>query len=156
MQQDNSFDWIGPLGRVSASGGIPTGDKIDVFISFASEDQELAQKIHDLLTANGRHPVFFSPASIRESDFTNSIFDALEKTRNLIVVGSKIDHLHKNWVNYEYTSFFRKKMRGGEFNRQIFTVLSNLAAGTRPPAPLDDYTCVSFDDDLGGLLDSLE
>jgi hypothetical protein len=123
-------------------GPVPQ-DKVDVFLSFASEDQDLAQDIRDWLVENGRNPVFFSPESIRESDFTNQIFTALEQANNLVVVGTRIDHLLKNWVNYEYTSFFRKKMREQGSTRQIVTVLSDLPKGASPPAPLSDYQILS-------------
>lgn len=136
----------------------PTGE-IDVFISFASEDQARAQEVHDWLIANGRKPVFFSPESIRESDFTSSIFSALEQARNLVVVGSRLDHLRKNWVSYEYRSFFNKMMSEPNSKRQIFTVLSGLSDKAKPPAPLDHYkiiTCSSESLLNGGLTRLLE
>lgn len=121
----------------------PKVNKVDVFLSFASEDQARAQEVHDWLVAHGKRRVFFSPESIRESDFTNAIFTALEQARNLVVVGTKLDHLRKNWVSYECRSFFNKKMREQNGNRQIFTVLPGLSAKTMPPAPLDDFTIIA-------------
>ena len=75
--------------KLVGQAATPSTSEIDVFISFASEDQELAREIHDILQASGRHPVFFSPESIRESDFTDSILNALDQAKNLVVVGSK-------------------------------------------------------------------
>lgn len=145
--------------KLMARAGSPDPGEIDVFISFASEDQAQAKEVHDWLIANGRQPVFFSPESIRESDFTNSIFSALEQARNLVVVGSRLDHLHKNWVSYECRSFFIKKMREQNSKRQIFTVLPGLSASARPPSPLDGYKIIACSKDSlsnGGLAELLE
>ena len=89
-----------------------------------------------------------------------TIFAALEEARNLIVVGSRIDHLHKNWVNYEYTSYFHKMMRDGRDKRRIFTILPDFPHDSKPPAPLSDFQYFkcprhSLASDLQRLLESL-
>lgn len=138
----------------------PITGEIDVFLSFASEDQARAQQIHDWLVAHGKRQVFFSPESIREADFTSAIFTALEQARNLVVVGTRLDHLRKNWVSYECRSFFNRMMREENGNRRIFTVLPGLPATAKPPAPLADYKIIacsreSLDERLEELLASL-
>ncbi|HOF41697.1 MAG TPA: toll/interleukin-1 receptor domain-containing protein [Candidatus Hydrogenedentes bacterium] len=132
----------------------PDIGELDVFLSFASEDEEHAQKVHDWLMSHGKHRVFFSPESIRESNFTRAIFTALEQARNLVVVGTKLDHLRKNWVSYECLSFFIKMMREQNGKRQIFTVLPGLSADTTPPAPLDVSTVIACSEE--SLAENLE
>ncbi|MFZ4524132.1 MAG: toll/interleukin-1 receptor domain-containing protein [Chlorobium sp.] len=118
----------------------PEDNPLDVFISFASEDEEHAQVVYDFLRNNLNINVFFSPEH-RRSDFTNEIFKAITHARSMIVVCSRPEHLHKNWVNYEYTEFFRKKMNVPD--KTMFTVLIDLPKDTPLPDPLGHFQAIA-------------
>ena len=132
----------------------PRADPLDIFISFASEDEVHAEKIYTFLNKDLHQNVFFSPESIRASDYANVIFEALERARCMIVVGSQPEHLRKNWVNFEYTKFFLNKMkRQDQPDKIMLTVLVDLPKETPLPEPLDCYQAIvcrkdSWTDDL--------
>ena len=122
----------------------PEVDLLDVFISFASEDKKHAQTIYDFLREHLNKSVFFSPESMRATDYTTEIFKALTRAQCLIVVGSRPEHLHKRWVNFEYTEFFRKKMDvEGQPDKIMFTVLVNMPMDTPLPDPLGHYQAIA-------------
>ena len=132
----------------------PKTDPFDVFISFASEDEEHARSIYNFLQDHLHLNVFFSPESIRSSDYTSAIFRALSYARCMIVVGSNHEHFRKSWINFEYTKFFKNQMSKhlspGEF---MYTVLVDLPKDTPLPDPLDFYQTIflrkdSMEDDL--------
>jgi hypothetical protein len=75
----------------------------DIFISFASQDKQLAKKVYDNLA--GEFRVFFSDIEINQGPFAQQIDNALDTAWALIVVGSKPEHLNKTWVQYEWNSF---------------------------------------------------
>lgn len=118
-------------------------DPCDVFISFASEDEKHAQAIYTFLKKSLNKSVFFSPESIRSSDYTHEIFRALSNAHCMIVVGSHPEHFRKNWVNFEYTKFFKNKMNKhsppGKF---MYTVLVDMPKDTPLPDPLDLYQSI--------------
>ena len=140
---------IDPLGPPT-----PKTDLFDVFISFASEDEDLARSVYIFLRDHLHRNVFFSPESIRSSDYTSAIFRALSRAQCMIVVGSNPEHFRRSWINFEYTKFFKNQMSKhfspGEF---MYTVLVDLPKDTPLPDPLDFYQTIflrkdSLEDDL--------
>lgn len=79
----------------------------DVFISFASSDQELVKPVWQGLTSNGLR-VFWSDSSLRDS-IGSSWFDVVQQSltvsRHLLVVFTPAA-LASTWVKREYVAFF--------------------------------------------------
>lgn len=82
----------------------------DVFISFASQDKQLAKSVYDRLIHDYR--VFFSDISVNHGAFSHQIDQALDTAWALVVVGSKPEHLYKSWVQFEWESFHNDILSG--------------------------------------------
>ena len=90
----------------------PSHGPFDVFVSFASEDRPLAKHVFDHLSAAASHRVFFSDVTLTGGGFADQIDRALDSVWAFVAVGSRIDHLHKSWVKYEWQNF-HNDMRAG-------------------------------------------
>ena len=93
----------------------------DVFISFKSEDSDLAETIYTYCQKHLKEP-FWSKRSLPElsaSEYEDAIFDALRKSKHFVVVLSKIDYLQESWVKKEMATFDRAitegRKEGGNF-----------------------------------------
>lgn len=72
----------------------------DVFISYKSEDEVLAKKVYDYLIQSGKE-VFFAKETLPQlgnSEYRTAIFDAIERSKHMVVVGSQPDYLKTKWV----------------------------------------------------------
>jgi hypothetical protein len=84
----------------------PTGNgPFDIFLSFASEDRTLARQVFDELAVTANHRVFFSDVTTAGGAFADKIDSALDSARAFVAVGTRIEHLHKSWVKYEWRNF---------------------------------------------------
>jgi hypothetical protein len=75
----------------------------DVFLSFASQDKQLAETVYNVLADDYR--VFFSDITIHHGPFAQQIDHALDSAKAMVVVCSKMEHLFKSWVQFEWESF---------------------------------------------------
>ena len=86
---------------------LPMSGEYDVFISYKSEDEALAKKVYDYLTQSGKE-VFFAKETLPqlgESEYRAAIFNALDHSRHMVVIGSNPDYLKTNWVKKEWDTF---------------------------------------------------
>ena len=90
--------------------GPAKNESVDIFISFASQDKELAKAVYERL--NGDYRVFFSDISVNHGTFAQQIDQALDTAWALVVVGSKLEYLNKTWVQYEWGSFHNDILDG--------------------------------------------
>ncbi len=81
------------------------GEAFEVFISFASEDRALARRVFDHLSATTRRRVFFSDLTLTGGAFGEQIDRALDSVWSFVAVGSRLEHLNKSWVSYEWRNF---------------------------------------------------
>lgn len=95
--------------QVSAPTPTP-GGPFEVFISFASEDRVLAQTAFDHIAAT--HRAFFSDVTMTSGAFADQIDDALDSARAFVAVGSRVEHLNKSWVKYEWRNFHNDTKSG--------------------------------------------
>lgn len=79
-------------------------EHVDVFLSFPSEDADLAHEVY-LHLKRCRWGVFFSDNLLAGRRFSDEIDRALDKARALVAVGRRVTHLEKEWVKYEWQSF---------------------------------------------------
>jgi hypothetical protein len=109
-------------------------DSPEIFLSFSSEDRELAQWVFESISKTGRR-VFFSDETLHHSNFSDAIDDALRSARALVVVGTQVQHFFKPWVRYEWQSFHNDILGGRKpWNTPLVTVAVNpdLSALPRP------------------------
>lgn len=84
-----------------------TMDSYDVFLSYKSEDQLIAQRVYDHLISYGKK-VFFSCASLPEmgrDEYTDAIFEAMDKAQHMILITSDIKYVKSGWVKDEWEYF---------------------------------------------------
>jgi hypothetical protein len=77
----------------------------DIFLSFGSEDRQLAQQVYETLNQAGQHRVFFSDVTIPYGPFASHIDSALDNAWALVAVASQLRYINKPWVKYEWQSF---------------------------------------------------
>jgi hypothetical protein len=106
----------------------------DAFISYKNtdterqrtEDSRLAVQLHEHLQRGGLR-VFLSEMTLAEigsHDFRDAIDDALEKTRVLITVATRVENLTSEWVKYEWQSFHGDMLSGDHPGGAIFSYLT--------------------------------
>lgn len=91
-------------------------DNYKVFISFKNtdgngrrtKDSDVAEQIYNFLQRYGVN-AFYSNVEIRESNYLDSIANALNQSKILLIVGSKREYLESKWVKDEYEKFFTYK-----------------------------------------------
>ena len=86
----------------------------DVFISFKSEDSDLAEKVYQLCQRHMKVP-FWSKRTLPElskSEYEDAIYDALRKSKHFVVVLSKLEYLQANWIMREMKAFDRAITEG--------------------------------------------
>ncbi len=109
----------------------------DVFISYKSQDEALAQKIYDYLTQAGME-VFFSKESLPklgQSEYEEMIFAALEKAKHMVLVASNPDYLKTPWVKEEWDTF-NNEIREGRKDGNLLLVLTDDIAYEKGRLPL--------------------
>ncbi len=112
----------------------------DVFISCKSEDYSIALEIYDFLTEKGFR-VFFSEkdiAYVGDADYKNTIDNAIDMSRNLVVVASKPQFLESPWVRYEWNLFANEKLSGRK-SGNLMTIVSDRIDVTELPIGLRGY-----------------
>lgn len=120
----------------------------DVFISFKNtdengertEDSFIAEQVYDCFKAQGFN-VFYSNKVLNEvgaAAYKNAIEEALEKSRVMVCIATKVDHLLSKWVSYERESFHNDILSGRKNNACIVPFLKNIS-GLDVPRSLRNY-----------------
>lgn len=132
-------------------------DNYDVFISFKNcevngmpgIDVKMAESLYHALRKKGYNP-FFSKYSIDESGRSNYmtvIAEALERSKNFVMVGSCYENITSDWVTHEYEIFSNLWLREGRKTRSIVTYRSKFFPAIELPAHLTPFQ--SFDNEEG-------
>lgn len=104
-----------------------------IFISFRSKDQNLAELLYDFLTNSGYH-VFCSSKSIQllgSSEYAREIDKALEESICLVVVSSDLKNFESGWVEYEWRTF-QMLLFSGDKKGELFSLTQNMNPGDLP------------------------
>ena len=112
----------------------PRKESCDVFISYRSVDQSIAQWLHDYLK-NADMKIFFSAESLPvrgESDYAAAIDVALESAKCMVVLGTSKECFDSGWVGYEWRSFLNEKLSGRKKDSQLITFVSGVAVHELP------------------------
>jgi len=112
--------------RIYLGLDIPGSDNYDVFISYKSEDQKLAELVYEFLVSKGKK-VFFSCVSLPQlgkSEYQEAIMDALHHSQHFILVSSKIQYINSNWIMYECKMFVNRIIEE-KLNAQMLLLLQD-------------------------------
>lgn len=110
--------------KVFLGQAVPGSGNYDVFISFKSEDEDLARKVYDFLKQNGKE-TFFSKESLLqlgESEYEDAIYEALDNSKHLVLVASNPEYFKTDWVSREW-KYFNNKNRKSEKKGNIVIIL---------------------------------
>lgn len=99
----------------------------DVFISFKSEDSDMAEKIYQLCQRHMKVP-FWSKRTLPElsqSEYEDAIYDAIRKAKHFVVVLSKLEYLEAGWIKREMKAFDRAITEGRKPNGNFVFVATD-------------------------------
>ena len=119
----------------------PGAPDYDVFISYKSEDQKLAERICDCIRRHGKH-VFLATEELKKigkSEYVEMIDDALNHSKHLIVVATNTDYLSTGWVKHEW-QWFESRRRDGAKEGEILLVFDDRICDKKddfPPTLMD-------------------
>lgn len=106
---------------------IQNSGSYDVFISFKSEDSDLAETIYKFCHRHMKVP-FWSKKTLPElskSEYEDAIYDALRNSKHFIVVLSKLEYLTANWIKREMATFDRAITEGRKTDANFVFVVTD-------------------------------
>lgn len=118
----------------------------DVFLSFASGDEDVVRPIWQHLTISGLR-VFWSDVTLRDrvgTSWFDVIQDAISRSRHLVVVCSPAS-LDSKWVKREYVAFFNHHY--SQPTRRLVPLLTSGTSVTDLPLFLRDIEAISLGHD---------
>ncbi len=143
----NSFEEYAAFGESSVATealkiylgqALPGSGEYDVFISYKSEDEVLAKKVYDYLTQSGKE-VFFAKETLPQlgdSEYRTAIFDAIERSKHMVVVSSQPDYLKTKWVKKEWDTF-DNEVTDGRKNGTLILVLADDIVANKGNLPIE-------------------
>ena len=132
---DNNSNIINAL-KIYLGQAIPQSGEYDVFLSYKSEDTILAQKVFEYLAQSGKE-VFFSKETLPhlgESEYEEMIFEAIDRSKHMVLIGSNPDYLKTAWVKDEWSTF-NNEIREGRKNGNLILLLSDDIASDKGRLP---------------------
>lgn len=99
----------------------------DVFISFKSEDSDLAETIYNFCQQNLKVP-FWSKRTLPQlskSEYEDAIYDAINKSKHFIIVLSKLEYLNTNWIGTEMRTFHTEIIEGRKKDANFVFVVTD-------------------------------
>lgn len=121
----------------------------DLFISYKSEDREIAEDIRKhLLEIDKTINIFWSEISLADSgnsDYSTVIEAAISNSKNMLVIGTSIDNITSKWVTYEWRLFKHYQLNDKEnFYHNLFLAVSDVDV-MKLPGALQICECLSVD-----------
>lgn len=119
----------------------PGAPDYDVFLSYKSEDQKLAERICDCIRRHGKR-VFLATDELKKigkSEYVEIIDDALNHSKHLVVVTTNTDYLSTGWVKHEWM-WFESRRRDGAKEGEILLVFDDRICDKKddfPPTLMD-------------------
>lgn len=134
--------------KVFLGQAAPGSGNYDVFVSFKSEDEALARKIYDFLKQNGKE-VFFSKETLTrlgESEYEDAIYNAIDHSKHLVLVGSNPEYFKTDWVSREWRRYNNKNRKNGNKGNLVIVMPGEFVADTDrlPPALQYDFEIISI------------
>jgi hypothetical protein len=141
--------------RFLSGGRVHASTKRDVFLSFASEDRDLARRVHDYISNHMGYNVFFSDVSMLAGRIDDQIDSALESAWGFVAVSTQPDYFEKSWVRHE-RQHFHMGIRDERKHRESPFFAFTSVDPARLPSPLHMYQALRFDPgDLDAALSRL-
>lgn len=103
--------------------------KFEVFISFKSQDKDIAEALFEFLEKHGNLKVFNSSKSLEqmgESSYADAIDKALDSSRFMIVVCTRPEYFYSGWMSYEWRSFINEIHSGRKEKGHVFTLTTDI------------------------------
>ncbi len=122
--------------KIYLGQALPMSGEYDVFLSYKSEDEVLAKKVYDYLVQTGKE-VFFAKETLPqlgESEYEEMIFDAIDKSKHMILIGSNPEYLKTSWVKDEWSTF-NNEIREGRKKGNLILLLSDDIAANKGSLP---------------------
>ena len=123
--------------KIYLGQALPKSGEYDVFLYYKSEDEIIAQKVYDYLTQSGKE-VFFAKRTLPqlgESEYEEMIFEAIDRSRHMILIGSNPDYLKTSWVKDEWSTFNNEIREGRKMGNLLLLLTDDIVAdkGRLPP-----------------------
>ena len=99
-------------------------ENYDAFISYKSQDELLARRVFEFLTSRGKK-VFLSCETLKQigrDEYTDTIYEALDKSNHFLLITSKPDYLQKGWVHDEW-DYFLGEIRDGRKDGNLVMII---------------------------------
>ena len=99
----------------------------DLFISFKSEDSDLAERIYNFSQQHMKVP-FWSKRTLPQlskSEYEDAIYEAIRKSKHFVVVISDLKYLNANWIKREMAAFDRAITEGRKKNSNFVFVVTD-------------------------------
>lgn len=141
----NSYQLVSELKRIEQN--LDKCKLFDVFISYKSEDIDLANKIFQLLKDNGHNPFLSKESlpSVGESDYLEAIYSAIDETKHFILISSSIENIKSKWVKAEWSAFINEKLAGRK-NGNIISITSQTLKISDLPLALRQYEAFNINE----------
>ena len=132
----------------------PDSGFFDVFISHRSADTEMAASVYTHLKAKGKSPFLDRVCLpvLGDSEYRNSILDAIDKSAHFVLVSSDLKFLESRWVSEECNLFCDEKREGRKNGNFIMVfpreVCAEIFATNKRclPIQLRSFEIVAFED----------
>jgi hypothetical protein len=138
-----------PVTRRLMQRFIPTYSKpealdshFDVFVSFGSGDEGIADRVTTFIEQRCQKRVFNYLRVHKDHDFSRAIDAALESAQCIVAVGSRLEHLTSRWPEYEYRTFNVDVQSGKKPGGKLLSLVVGLDP-TELPLPLRRFTVKS-------------
>lgn len=99
-------------------------ESYDAFISYKSQDELLARRVFDFLTSRGKK-VFLSCETLKQigrDEYTDTIYEALDKSNHFLLITSHPDYIKKGWVHDEW-DYFLGEVRDGRKKGNLILII---------------------------------
>ncbi len=127
--------------------------KYDVFISSKSEDYSFAEKVYEYLVSQGLN-VFLASKELEllgDAEYASAIDQAIDDTKHMIVIGTRLEHIGSKWVKYEWSTF-SNDLKSGYRTGNLITILSPSINLKDLPASLRHQQSFHIDSYKGHIL----
>ncbi len=136
----------------------PPQDEVDeldtVFLSCHHQDYEHAEKLSNYLVSQ-QIKTFFCNQSLpdaRDTNFTQQIHQAIERTRHFVVVASRPEHASAKWPAWERDQFVALKNAPHSRRGNLLTVTVGEVPAERLPTPLKSLQVFTLQAALAGQI----
>lgn len=127
------------LGALPSERRVALQRKIEAFFASTEESYHYSdpgfpfrlgnggRRVSDQISATTDNRVFFSDVTMTGGAFADQIDRALDSVWGFVAVGSRIDHLNKSWVKYEWRNFHNDLNSGRKpANAPFFAFVSGI------------------------------